>query len=414
MNFKRFFDELCRRTGPAFGAGPAGFKRLMVRLGNPQTRLRIIHVAGTNGKGSVCRLSAEILCAAGYKTGLFVSPHVISPRERIQMNGRPISEAAFEKICRLVLEQEEEPLNFFEILTAAALLYFVQKKAQYVVLETGLGGRKDPTNVCQPEACIITSVGLDHCQILGNTLAEIAREKAGIIKPGVPVFCPPLSREAASQLRRAAHCVQAPLRVVRENEPFESSEPDWKNGRLILYKNGARWPLGLMGEKQRQNACLAYQLGRFLGIDEKKIKQAFASVSLPCRFEIIRRGRNVFVFDGAHNPDAAEAFASFFAKSPFVKNAALVCGFMKDKDWPSMLHTLAPRFSHIYLTSAGGPRAADPKRLREILPPRFCTVCCSSPWRALKNAAETHRTVAVAGSFYLAGKLRSRVDARKD
>lgn len=414
MSFKRFFDELCRRTGPAFGAGPAGFKRLMTRLENPQARLRVIHAAGTNGKGSVCRLSAEILRAAGYKTGLFVSPHVISPRERIQINGRPISEAAFEKICRAVLEKEEEPLNFFEILTAAALLYFAQKKVQYAVLETGLGGRKDPTNICRPAACVITSVGLDHCRLLGNTPGEIAREKAGIIKPGVPVFCPPLSPQAAAQVRLAAKAAAAPLYIVKENDPFESAEPDWKNGRLILYKKGARWPLGLTGEKQRQNACLAYRLGRFLGVADETIKRAFARVSLPCRFEIIRRGKNVFVFDGAHNPDAAEAFVSFFAKSPFAGNAGLVCGFMQDKDWPAMLRMFARRFSHIYLTSAGGPRAAAPKRLREALPKGISSVCVSSAFRALKLAAEKHRAVAVAGSFYLAGKLRSRVDARKD
>lgn len=414
MSFKRFFDELCRRTGPAFGAGPAGFTRLMERLGNPQTRLRVIHVAGTNGKGSVCRLSAEILREAGYKTGLFISPHVVSPRERIQINGRAISEAAFEKICRAVREKEEEPLNFFEVLTAAALLYFVQKKVQYAVLETGLGGRKDPTNVCLPAACVITSVGLDHCQILGNTLAEIAREKAGIAKAGVPVFCPPLPPPVAAQVHLAAKAAGASVRVVRPDEPFERAEPDWKNGRLILYKNGARWPLGLMGEKQRQNACLVYRLGRFLGVEDGTIKKAFARVRLPCRFEIIRRRKNVFVFDGAHNPDAAEAFVSFFAQSPFAKNAALVCGFMKDKDWPAMLRAFAKRFSHIYLTSAGGPRSADPKRLREALPQEISSVCAPCAFRALKLAAEKHRAVAVAGSFYLAGKLRSRVDARKD
>lgn len=418
MNFNSYFDELSRRTGPAFGAGPAGFKRLLRRLGNPQEGYRIVHVAGTNGKGSVCHLCARALEEAGYKTGLFVSPHLQSPLERISLNGRRISGAYFIGLCQTVLAAEKEKLSFFEILTAAAFLYFSRKKADFAVLETGLGGRKDPTNVCLPAACVITSVGLDHCQILGHTLRQIAREKAGIVKCGVPVFCPPLVPEAASEVKKAVCKAGASLRVVREGEPFVRKRTDWKRGVLLLQKGRAVWSLGLLGLMQTQNACLVYQLCRYLGVKDAALRKAFASVCAPGRFEMIRGEKNLFVLDGAHNPPAAEAFAAFFDGSPWASQAALVCGFMKDKDYRRMLQIFSRHFPVLYITSPGGPRAAEPERVRAALPRGTKAFFFQSPRRALQAAARAHRTVAAAGSFYLAGRLRALLTrarcARKD
>ena len=408
MTFDAVYQALLDRTGTDCGAGPAGFKRLLKRLGNPHLNYRVIHVAGTNGKGGVCHLCAEALQAAGYKTGLFVSPHLFTPAERIRINGRLIGKPAFAKLCQTVLAQEKEKLNFFEILTAAALLYFSQNKVQYAVLETGLGGRKDPTNACLPEVCLITSVGLDHCALLGHTLAQIAREKAGIIKSGAPVFCPLLPRAPMAEIRRAARAASAPLVIVRQGDPFTPGNINWSKGYMRLRKGKSVWPLHILGEKQAQNACLAYQACRFLGVPEGALKKAFARVYVPCRFEVVKHKQNRFVFDGAHNPQAVRAFADFFARSPWSKNAALVCGFMRDKDYKSMLRALAPHFSTLYITRPPAARAADLQDVHAVLPAGAKAFCFSSPARALRAAARAHRTAAITGSFYLAAYLRAR------
>ncbi len=414
MNFKQFFEQLTQRVGPEFTAGPAAFRRLMARLGNPQNQYKIIHVAGTNGKGSVCHLCAEVLQTAGYKTGLFISPHLHTPRERVRINGRRISGPDFLHACEKVLASEEEKLSFFEILTAAALVYFAQKKVQYVVLETGLGGRKDPTNICTPAACVITSVGLDHCQILGDNLAQIAREKAGIIKPGVPVFCPNVAKETLSEIKRTSLSVGAPLYIAREGEPFTLHKIQWQKGCLLLKKGRAIWPLHLLGEKQVQNACLVYQVCCYLGITEKAIKQAFAHVYVPGRFEIVKQGKNTLIFDGAHNPPAVQALVDFIVKSPWAASATLVCGFMKDKDYSQMLALLAPHFDAIYVTRLTGARAAELKAVKAAMPPGAPAFYFTSPTQALKEARQAQKTVLVTGSFYLAGRLRARHHARKD
>ena len=408
MNFNDLYGVLLGRRASVCGAGPEKFARLLERLGNPQTRYRIIHVAGTNGKGSVCHLCAEALQCAGYKTGLFTSPHLFSPTERIRINGRLVDKRTFVRLCQNVLTKEEEKLNFFEILTAAAFLYFSQERVQYAVMETGLGGRKDPTNVAVPCVSIITSIGLDHCALLGGTLAQIAKEKAGIIKPRIPVFCPPLAREVSAVITDAARSVGAPLSVVQNAEPFTCKKIDWNKGCMLLQKGKALWPLHLLGEKQPQNAALAYRACRYLGIVDEALKKAFARVFVPCRFETIIQGNTLFIFDGAHNPPAVQALTEFFARSPWKGQAALVCGFMKDKDYREMLRLFGNVFSALYVTAPRTERAASLSDVRMCLPRKCKASFFSSPSCALRAAAKTHHTVVVAGSFYLAGYLRAR------
>ena len=402
-----------KRTGPACGAGPAGFKRLMKRLGNPQDTYKIIHVAGTNGKGSICYLCAEILKSAGYKTGLFLSPHLHSPVERIQINNLPITNRDFVCACQRVLDAEVEKLNFFEILTAAAFLYFAEKKVQWIVLETGLGGKKDPTNICKPMACVISSIGLDHCQILGNTLTKIAHEKAGVIKPSVPIFCPPLPREVLRVIKQKARCKKAPLTVGKKDVPFKLARVNWKNQNMILKKGKSIWCLHLLGEKQVQNACLVYQLCRLLKISDQTIKKGFATVQVPGRFEIIKIRKKTIILDGAHNPQAVENLLQFLQKSPYNAHSAVVCGFMKDKDYPLMMRAFAKYASKLYLTVLDGPRSANLTQLKNATPVAVQASYFKSPKPALRCALCEHSTVLVSGSFYLASQLRgSRLRAR--
>lgn len=406
MTFKALISDLSKRNGPAFGAGPDAFKRLMRRLGNPQHAYKIIHIAGTNGKGSVCYLCASVLRSAGWCTGLFISPHLQSPTERMQVNGQSITPAALMRVCKEVLAAEVEKLNYFEILTAAAFLYFAQKKVAYVVLETGLGGRKDPTNVCHPSACVITSIGLDHCKILGETLSEIAREKEGIIKREIPVFCPPLPRPALREIRHFAQRRHAPFFLIRQGNPFTLRRIDWQKGKLLLQRGHAGWSLGLMGEKQVQNACLVYQVCRAIQLPLRSIRQGFSRVQVPGRFESVRIGKRIVILDGAHNPQAIDNLVKFLKKSPWAAQVGVVCGFMADKDYLAMLRTLARHTAALYITTTGQPRTATWQQLQPVLPSRVSARYFDQAEQALAAALQQHKIVLVTGSFYLVGNLR--------
>ena len=409
MSFDVVFNYILKRTGAGVGAGLEGFRALLARLENPQEHYKIVHVAGTNGKGSASTLMAATLTAAGYKTGLFVSPHLVSPVERIQIDGENISRQAFSKAVLDVFQEEEEELNFFEILTAAALLYFARQKVQYVVLETGLGGRKDPTNVCAPVACLITSIGLDHTQYLGSSLAQIAFEKAGIIKPNVPVFAGEMALSAREVLRKTAKERNAPLYFVKEGEPFSVSSYDFYHNQTLLHTpDNQVWPLHTLGARQAVNACLVSQAAKTLNLPDKALKKAFQTVNLPGRFEVISTEKNTWVLDGAHNPQAIEGLMKFWQQAPFGENSALLCGFMKDKDYKKMLSLLCPHFKHIFITVPPSARGATEADIRAALP-KGVKVTFEPDWQQAMRLVKGFGCVLCTGSFYLAGAVRGRI-----
>ena len=379
MTFNTWFANLQTRTATHRGAGLVAFKELLVRLNNPQQNYKIIHVAGTNGKGTVCTLLAHTLTQIGEKTGLFISPHLISPTERIQIDGVEILPDDFINAAEKVLALQKEPLNFFEVLTAAALVYFAEKGVRYAVLETGLGGRKDPTNICTPVLSIITSVGLDHTQILGDTLTKIAAEKAGIIKPGVPVLCGYLSPEAELIILKTAREKKAPLTLVGEET--------------------------LPGRAQAQNICLVRRAANLLGIDDAAVQACLKTVRLPGRFEIIRSGNKTFVLDGAHNLPAVENLLAFWRTSQLAaKPAAVLCGFMKDKDFPQMLGLLAKQFKQGVVTLPSLTRGASEQEIRFFLPPGWAFI--PDGGEALSEIQTRADTILCTGSFYLVGAVR--------
>ena len=398
MTFKQFFQSLSLRVGPEYGVGPDKFQKLLTRLGNPHLDYAVIHVAGTNGKGTVCHLSASVLQAAGHKTGLFISPHLQTPCERISVNGKKISPQKFQFFCRQVIEQEQE-LNFFEVITAAAFLYFSQQK--------------DPTNVCSPVASVITSVGLDHCAVLGNSLSQIAKEKAGVIKKNIPVFLPKFSTEIKEIFELQACQKQAPI-VQVSARGFALSKIDWKKNRVWFRHGRSLWNLPLLGGNQLQNAALVYQLCRYLKIQEKDIQKGFANLKISCRFETVIQEGKIGIFDGAHNLPAVKNFIEFYGQSPWYREAALVCGFMKDKEFGKMLKLFKPHFQEIFLTVPRGSRAADIDCLQKTIETDFKISFFQRPALALKAAQKKYGVVVVSGSFYLAAQLRSRVGARKD
>ena len=409
MNFNEWFCDVQTRTAHHAGAGLTAFKAFLVRLNNPQQNYKIIHVAGTNGKGTVCTLLAHTLTCAGYKTGLFVSPHLVSPTERVQVNGQPISEQDFRACMQTVLQAQQEPLNFFELITAAAFVYFAMQEVEYVVLETGLGGRKDPTNVCAPVLSMITSVGLDHTAILGNTLAQIAAEKAGIIKPGVPVLWGEVPDEADTIIERAVLDNQAALTWVRAGQPFYEYAYDFVNGFTTLHTAAREeWNLHLLGRKQTQNACLVYQAARQLGVPEKAVKTAFETVYLPGRFERMKKGNTTFILDGAHNPQAVQGLLDFWQKTPYaLQNPALLCGFMKDKDFKKMLTMLAPHFARVIVTVPPSARAATQDDFGNLLNTPNLTF--EPDYKTALALAQKEPVVLCMGSFYLVGAVKKEL-----
>lgn len=397
------------RTAQGAGAGLVAFSELLARLNNPQNNYKIIHVAGTNGKGTVCTLLAHTLTVAGHKTGLFVSPHLVSATERIQINGRNISPKDFKETVQIVLDVQKEPLNLFELLTAVAFVYFARQNVDYVVLETGLGGRKDPTNVCVPVLSIITSVGLDHTQVLGHTLAQIAVEKAGIIKPGVPVICAEMDKGAAAVIEQTALKKDTMLTWIGKGKLFHTDNYDFANGYTVLHTaKQDKWLLHLLGGKQLQNSCLVHTAAQQLGVPEKAIQTAFKTICLPGRFECIKQGDTTFILDGAHNPQAMENLVKFWQKTPYApQNPTLLCAFMKDKDFIRMLTLLIAHFTRIIVTVPPSIRGAVEADFGELL--KAPQVTFEPDCRIALKEAQKASLVLCTGSFYLVGAVRARL-----
>lgn len=329
---------------------------LLAALDDPQKKIPVFHIAGTNGKGSVAAFSASILKAAGLRVGLYTSPHLVDFRERIQINGEMISAADLEEgIKRLqgATKGRETVPTFFELTTALAFDYFAQQECDVIVLETGVGGRLDATNlVTNKIACAITPISIDHQEWLGSTLADITREKAGIMRPGVPVVTSPQPAEVMEVLKEEAAKVGAPLIIV--NEPLASEIP-----------------LGLAGSHQRWNAALALKLiqqGPWK-IFSDAIAEGLAATLWPGRFQScqLENGREI-ILDGAHNPAAAEQLVAIWKEVFPGQKCCLVFGSLLDKEGEMMLRILEPIASSIILVSVDSPRAASPSELQKSFP----------------------------------------------
>jgi dihydrofolate synthase / folylpolyglutamate synthase len=337
-----------------FGAnlGLEATRKLTQLSGSPHEQLRFIHVAGTNGKGSTCAMLESIYRAAGLRVGLFTSPHLISFRERIQVNRELISEA--EVITEVAAVQnllKEFPKDahptFFEVVTVMALRYFAAQQCDLVIWETGLGGRLDATNIVTPLASVITNVALDHEKWLGQSIEQIAAEKAGIIKPGVPVVT--AAREPAlSVITKTTGASNSPLHLV--TEPI------------------ARVPL--LGHHQQLNAAVAVETVRVLrdqiAVPEAAIRNGLAEVSWPGRLQVIKRHDQTIVLDGAHNPAGAEALREAVHQHFPNPGRTLIAGIMGDKDCAAVCNILAPLARRIIACRISSPRSAEPDRLAEL------------------------------------------------
>ena len=376
--------------------------QLAALAGNPHHKLRFIHVAGTNGKGSTCAMLESIYRAASLRVGLFTSPHLVAFGERIQINRQLISAA---EIIRLVSEMQplltqfpaEQHPTFFEVITVMALRYFAEQDCDMVVWETGLGGRLDATNIVTPLASVITNIQYDHQEWLGETLSSIAAEKAGIIKPGVPVITATDDPEALQVIESRARHRNAPLTAVKRSE--------------IHQPPLSKIELPLLGEHQKLNAALAIATVRSLAgqipVRENAIRAGLSDVRWPGRLQLITRppGQTILL-DGAHNVPGAETLAAALAKNFPSNERVLILGILQDKDWPAMCHILAPLARRIFLAPVSSERTTSPQELQPACRQASRAaeiVVCNTLAEAL-DRAQHDPFVVITGSLYLVGE----------
>jgi dihydrofolate synthase/folylpolyglutamate synthase len=400
-------------------------------LDNPQKKFPAIHIAGTNGKGSTAAMTEAILRAAKTRAGLFTSPHLISITERIRVDGCEISEGDFARLAtavrqagaRLVAEGKlAASPTFFEQVTMIAYLHFAECEVELAVLEVGMGGRLDATNICQPAVTAITPIGFDHQKYLGNTLAEIAGEKAGILKANVPVIVAPQSDEAMQAIAARAEDLNAPL-VSVASQSFTVKNDGAGKYRLNYAEYDAL--LNLRGRHQTENAMTAILIAeqlRQLGwkIDRQAIPEGLANTNWPGRLQLIESSKlpTPVLIDGAHNPAGAETLRSFLAENYAGVSITLIFGVMADKAAIEMAELLFPTAQHVILTQADNPRAASPQSIAEQTKTlRQDAACADNLAEALAEAAlitPADGLIVVCGSLYLAGELIGHLTTNVD
>lgn len=380
-------------------------RTLLERLGNPQKSLRFVHIAGSNGKGSTAAMTAAALTRAGLRTGLYTSPHLWRLHERFQVDGVPIPSGALAELARNVLDVPGD-FTGFERMTALGMLYFAKARCDWVVLETGLGGRLDPTNVIEaPGACVITRIGLEHTQLLGDTLEKIAAEKAGIIKPGCPVIV--YRQEPAVLNRIKAYCKNNQW-IVTDPDQLErlSCTPE---GQTFTYRGRGPFSIPLLGRHQLENAAAALDTLWALGIPETAVAQGLERARWPGRLELLGRRPDVLL-DGGHNPQCMEAVARTLMELYPGKKIRFLLGVMEDKDYPVMVRTLLPLAEECFCVAPDSPRALPAEALAACVR-RLGGAARPCPSLGAALAAVFHGTgpedvICMCGSLYMIGEIR--------
>lgn len=393
-----FLDRLAARR--RFGMRPSldAIRGVCAALGDPQKELRAIHVAGTNGKGAVCAMIEACLRSGGLRACRYTSPHLVRINERFFVDGKPVDDATLERAADKVFHADSDTnsqLTFFEALTAVAFIAFSEAKCDYAVLETGLGGRLDATNICVPEICVISKIGLDHCDWLGDTVEKIAAEKAGIIKKGVPIVLGKNEPEVIAVVKARASEVGAPF-FYAPDMADESEIPDG---------------FSLEGAFNRENAVTALAALKVL---KKGSRDGLSNVVWPGRFQRVGR----FIIDGAHNPPAARALAAALSKyAPFAGSVpTLIAGFCGDKDVDETLRILAPLVGKGIAVRTNNPRSLAPEELaRKMESAGIPAISCDSIHLALEKMVSvpsgSEVDTLICGSLFLAGEALAELGA---
>lgn len=406
--------EACLQTYARFGVdlGLDRIESLLAALDNPHQRVPIVHVAGTNGKGSVCAYLAAVLSAAGYRTGRYTSPHLVNWTERICIDGEPIGWADLQTHLATVEAAIAADIPIptqFEVFTAAAWQYFAQQQVDIAVIEVGLGGRLDATNVCPtPLATVIVSIGLDHWQRLGPTLADIAGEKAGILKSGVPAIAGPLPPAAQAVITARAAQLQAPLTWVTPAEVVEEAKNAASRPELIY--DGIRYPQALLGDHQRVNsacAIAALQALRAQGwhIPNEAIISGMAQVQWPGRLQKGQwQGRELLI-DGAHNADAARSLRAYIDRTFPNQSVTWLMGMLATKDHAGVFAALLRAGDRLHLVPVPGHLSAEPSDLA-VIARQACPdlqVAIHADLKTGLTASIQTDPIVLCGSLYLIG-----------
>jgi dihydrofolate synthase / folylpolyglutamate synthase len=442
----------------------ARMRELLARLGNPHRSYPIVHVAGTKGKGSTSAMIASVLTAASFRTGLYTSPHLEQVEERMTVDGLPSTGEEFAALIARVRSAVDvmdrkagsnggyaQGPTYFEITTAAAMLHFAERQVDVAVLEVGLGGRLDSTNVCRPEVAVITSISFDHMRQLGNTLAAIAGEKAGIIKPGIPVVSGVVNDEPAEVIRQRARRLRCPYCEIGRDFHLDyrgirlvsgADHPEAEAGRLVTlldYRDSfqaAEFALEelettLLGKHQASNAAVAMAAIRCLQqrgwqISDHAMRTGLAATRVPARTEVIQCHPPVIV-DAAHNVASIQALVDVLDEAfPEVRSRILIFATSRDKELAGMLRVLLPKFSTIILTRyLNNPRYVEPAELSGLADAiaaesagTGCQVlvqpCPAAAWSAAESLATGNDLICVSGSFFLAAEIRSLVQAQEN
>jgi dihydrofolate synthase/folylpolyglutamate synthase len=447
LSYDRDYDKALsylyslQKFGIKFGLSST--QKLLDKFDNPQKGLALIHVGGSNGKGSVAAMLDSIYRQAGYRVGLFTSPHLVDFRERFRINGQMISK---EETLDLVHEVKvkcdpAEPPTFFEFVTAMALIYFYRKKVDLAIMEVGLGGRLDATNIIHPLAAVITSISLEHQEYLGKTLSKITSEKAGIIKEQIPLITGVTQKKVRDILQKVCREKQAPMLLAGRDfrtrktgagefnfyrSEFGVWSSEWKKKgskrELIPISKdenpqsairNPKYRISLLGDYQIRNAGLALAVIETLKdrfpAEEGEIRQGIGLVSWPGRLEVLSRDP-LIVLDGAHNPGAMSALARSLPRVLSYERLHLIIGMMKDKDIEKTLKHILPLADRVYLTRAEYDRSAEPAALVPFVKGknRFYHICPTIPeaLRKAREAAAPGDLILITGSLFVVGETR--------
>ncbi len=412
---------------------------LLASLDDPHAELKCVHIAGTNGKGSVALMLGSCLNEAGYAVGSYTSPHLVSVRERVSISGHPIDEHAFTDVLSRVgkaveaLHKSKKKLGdvtFFEVMTAAALLHFAEQAVDVAIIEVGLGGRLDATNAIEPVVSAITRIGFDHQQFLGDTLEAIAAEKAGIMKPGVPALTIPQAEPAETVLRAKAEEVGATLEIlgkdVEFSQRFEASPklgPHMRIGLTTQTSTYEHVPVPLPGEHQAANCGLVLAIldklkTQDIDLPDIKVVDGLAATKAPGRMEILR-GEPRILLDGAHNPEALAALVKSIGAHVPYDSMIMIFGCASDKDVDAMLEKVDTVGDKVIFTKAkGNPRAADPDELARKFESRFVKMhqvagTLEEAVSIARRAASRDDLICITGSFYLVGEAKKLLEGQR-
>lgn len=399
MNYKetlRYLDSL-RPQGFRMELGP--LSEICHSLDDPQDGFPSVHIGGTNGKGSTSAFLTDVMAVNDYRVGLYTSPHLVDVRERIQVNRNLISKDDFACVMSRIRGSlpNESMLSYFEIICLASFIYFKEQKVDIAIYEVGLGGRLDATNVLTPKVSIITPISFDHMQHLGVTLQEIAREKCGIIKRGVPTVVAYQVPEVMDAIRHACDDVGSPLCLATPDE--------------------VDFPLGLPGEHQRQNAACAMEAAHLLassGFKIENISGAMAGTKWPCRLETVCSNPHV-ILDAAHNVAGAESLASYVRSNIPKEKAVLLLGVLADKDVAGIVRSLAPQFREIICVKAPSERAASPKDIAAAARSSGIRIkiekgAAAATIRNLLKTIGKEDTLVISGSLTVVGEAKGYFD----